>query len=467
MNLKKTLLSLLLLFAVMLLHAEIKIASVLGDNMVLQRNSEVKIWGTANAGQTLLVKAGWAKPEFKATADKQGKWLVKIPTTDAGGPYTITISSGGEKKVLSDILLGEVWLCSGQSNMEMPMAGFRDQPINNVNDLLMDADNSQIRLYTVKKASVETPQDTFTGNWSVANAETVKQFSAVGYMYARILQQKLKVPVGMICSSWGGSRIEAWIEDQEIRKFPDAFSQTTQEKTPQHHKASRLFNGMISPLLNFTIKGALWYQGESNISNYQDYAALMAAMVKNWRNYLGDFAFYYVQIAPYGRYNVNSAFQRDEQLKAMELIPNSGMACTIDIGEDVCIHPAEKYTVSKRLAFCSLAQTYGFKGIEFRPAVYKSIEIKDTAAIITFHNAGNGFTSFGKPINCFEIAGEDKIFYPATCSINQSAVKVWSTEVKKPVAVRYAFSNFPKTQGFLYNLFGLPVPSFRTDNWDK
>ncbi len=460
------------LFSCLVGQGQIKLASVLGDNMVLQRNRDVKIWGKAKSGEKLTVKADWIAGPVSTTCNEKGDWMVKLATKEAGGPYKITISSPKEKVELKNILLGEVWLCSGQSNMEMPMAGFGDSPINGSNDFMTDADNDNIRLYKVNRAVSAYPVDTCTGKWSVASAETATGFSAVGYLYARLLQQKLKVPVGVICSSWGGSAIEAWMSHETILPFADAYARSTQPKSAIHQRASNLYNGMISPLINFAIKGAIWYQGESNIGNYKEYAALQAGMVANWRKDfgVGEFPFYFVQIAPYWYNNskaINSALQRDEQLRAISLIPNSGMASTIDIGEEKNIHPAEKFTVAKRLALWAFAETYGVKGINYKSPVYTSMAVKDTLAVLSFDNLVLGLSTFGKEVSCFEIAGSDSIFYPAKLTIKAKQANVWSPKVKAPVAVRYAFSNFPVTNGFLYNTAGLPVPSFRTDNWGK
>lgn len=462
----------LVVIATGILNAKIRVASLLGDNMVLQRNSEVKLWGKADPNQKLNVTTAWSKEKISTTADDKGNWLVKVKTTEAGGPYIISITSGKEKVLLQNVLLGEVWLCSGQSNMEMPVAGYGDSPINGSTDALITAANNNIRLYTVAKASMAEPQDTCRGTWSVASAESVARFSAVGYFYARQLQQCLNVPVGMICSSWGGSRIESWIKNDVITGFADAYKQTTQEKTPQHHRASRLYNGMIAPLVNYNIKGALWYQGESNIVNYQDYAALQAAMVKNWRADfgVGEFPFYFVQIAPHWYNNSlasNSALQREAQFNAMKLTPNSGMITSVDLGEERNIHPAEKAILSKRLALWSLSETYKINGLPYKSPVYKSMVVKDSVAVISFDNIINGLTTNGKTVDCFEIAGQDSIFYPAKLTIVQKQARIYSPKVKVPVAVRYHFCNFAQTNGFLYNTAGLPVMPFRTDSWKK
>ncbi|MBV5283594.1 MAG: sialate O-acetylesterase [Paludibacter sp.] len=460
------------IFSSLILGAKIKVVSLLGDNMVLQRNSEIKIWGKAVPNQKLNLKIGWIKEKICIAANGKGDWLIKVKTTEAGGPYTVSITSGKEKVLLQNILLGEVWLCSGQSNMEMPIAGFGDSPINGSTDALMSAANSNIRLFTVAKASMAEPQDTCNGSWLVASAESVSKFSAVGYYYARLLQQSLNVPVGMICSSWGGSRIEAWMKNDVITGFADAYKQTTQEKTLGHHRASRLYNGMIAPLVNYNIKGALWYQGESNIGNYQDYAALQAAMIKSWRTDfgVGEFPFYFVQIAPYWYNNslaTNSSLQREAQFNAMTLTPNSGMVTTVDIGEEKNIHPAEKATISKRLALWALSETYNVKGLPYKSPVYKSMQVKDSVAVLTFDNVVNGLTTFAKEVESFEVAGQDSVFYPAKLTISKKQANVYSPKVKVPVAVRYGFRNYVPTSVFLYNTAGLPVVPFRTDNWKK
>ena len=414
-------------------QAKVKVGSVLGDNMVLQRNTEVQIWGTARPGERLSITTGWNDVKKIFKANENGKWLVKVKTTEAGGPYKITVGTSKEKITIKNILLGEVWLCSGQSNMEMPVAGLGGgQLANGSNELIFDADNDNIRLFNVKKASISTPQDSCVGSWAVASSERVASFSAVGYLFAKKLQQKLKVPIGIICSSWGGSSIEAWMDKETIAQFPAALKRW--EKTQPQTKPSLLYNGMIAPIVNYTIKGALWYQGESNKDFYKDYAALQASMVASWRKDfgVGNFPFYFVQIAPFEYGNskgIISALLRDEQLKSMALIPNSGMISTFDLGEEKNIHPAEKAIVANRLAYWSLSETYGCKG-------------------------------------CFEVAGADSIFYPAKLIIDKE-VKVFSAKVKAPMAVRYGFCNFPKTKGYLYNTAGLPVPSFRTDNWIK
>ena len=456
------------------LLAKIQINPILGDNMVLQRNSEVNIWGKATPGQKIKVISDWNNHIYSTLTNNNGDWKVTLKTTDAGGPYTLSVCSRKEKIVLKNILLGEVWLCSGQSNMEMRMLlGYMiDSPVNGVTDALINADNPSIRLFRVGRSSHPLPQDTCSGHWLVANAETVSDFSAVAYYFARYLQQRLKVPVGVISSSWGGSKVEAWMKRETIAKFPEAYKITTDEKMKPHELASQLYNGMIAPVLNYKIKGALWYQGESNIGNYYDYSNLLTAMLDDWRKGFnaGNFPFYYVEIAPYSYKNSlakAAAFQREAQYKAMQLIPNSGMVTTVDLGEEDNIHPAEKEAISKRLFLWALSETYGVNGIPYKSPVFKNMTVNDSVATLSFENGFWGFTSYGKPVESFEVAGSDSVFYPASVNIIQRKLQVKSLKVKTPVAVRYCFRNFSKTKGYIYSTAGLPMLPFRTDNWKK
>lgn len=458
-----------------LVMGQIRLSNILTDNMVLQRNSEVTLWGTAPAGCKLTITVGWNKTKTNITADKEGRWETKVATTEAGGPYAVTVSSSKEKKTLQNILLGEVWLCSGQSNMDMPIRGYSDQPISGANDALTEAANDNIRLFTLQYTGSVVPQDTLKGKygaWKVASAESVSEFSAVAYYYAKLLQQKLGIPVGVITTAWGGSRIESWMPQEVITRFPNALQQTSDEKLSPQYKASQLYNGMIAPIRKSVFKGAIWFQGEANVSNAHEYAALQAAMVDSWRKEFGqgDFPFYYVQITPYfyGDSKArNAALLREAQVNAQGLIPHSGMVCTIDLGEERGIHAPDKLTIARRLSYWAFAQTYGFKGIHCQSPTYKSMSVKDQVVTIEFNHVLNGLYSFGKKVEGFEIAGEDRIFYPANMWTNRkNQLMLSSSKVKNPVAVRYGFFNYAQTEGFLYNTAGLPVPAFRSDQWE-
>ncbi len=464
-------LSIVFLLLTFTAHTSIKLSSLISDNMVLQQNSDIKIWGKAAPNQNINVKVEWQKRQLFTTANDKGDWALTVKTINAGGPYKIVVTSKNEKIEISNILLGEVWLCTGQSNMEMPMAGFADSPINGSTDALLNY-NPNVRMFKVTRAVGDLPFDTCSGTWAVANPETIAKSSAVAYFFANVIQQSLHVPIGVITCSWGGSRIESWMKKDILTNFPNALKQTSNEKLPANQRVSNIYNGMIAPLTNYKIKGALWYQGESNIVNYYDYDALLASMVKNWRTDFGnyEFPFYYVEIAPhsYGNSNAkNAALQREAQFRAMSLIPNSGMVCTADVGEEKNIHPAEKLTISKRLALWALSETYGIKGLPYKSPTYKNMTVKDSVVSISFDNLINGLSFTGNEITGFEIAGADSVFYKAKAIISQKQIRAWSSNVKQPVAVRYAFVNYLRPEGLVFNTAGLPVLPFRTDNWKK
>ncbi|TCC90042.1 sialate O-acetylesterase [Pedobacter frigiditerrae] len=453
--------------------AKVKPASIFTDHMVLQQQSNVAIWGWAKPLSTVKITTSWNKKLYTASADATGKFKIKVATPKAGGPFEISLNDG-ELLVLKDILIGEVWFCGGQSNMEMPLKGFKNQPILGANETILKSKNPNIRIYTVPRSSITIRQENSKpSDWKVAGPEAVSNFSATAYYFGSLLSEMLGVPIGLIGDSYGGSTIEAWMSSDDLKAFPEVKvplpTDTIKEvsRTP-----TTLYNGMLHPVIGYGIKGAIWYQGESNVDKPDRYEDLFPAMVSNWRKAwgMGEFPFYYAQIAP-NKYKPivnnpksNSAFLRDAQRKSLSKIPNSGMAVLMDIGDGNTIHPANKKDVGSRLAYQALAQTYDVKGFGFASPDYQSITIDKDKAVINFKNVPNGLTSFGKDLTLFEIAGEDKKFYPATAKITGSSVTVTSADVKAPVAVRYAFKDF--LIGDLFGNDGLPVSSFRTDNWD-
>jgi sialate O-acetylesterase len=446
-------------------YAGVRLPAIVSDHMVLQQNSMAKIWGWCDESK-ITVKVSWEPGKKYQAAVIGGKWLVPVNTPAAGGPYEITIFSPAETIRLHDILIGEVWLCSGQSNMQMSFRGYDSQPVYGSNDVVANSANAGIRLFTVKRKTSPLPLDDCEGQWVLSNPATVIGFSAVAYVYGKYLQDVLKIPVGLIHSSWGGSPAEAWTDGKTLQEFPEI---DLSERTPAnrlHKTPSYLYNAMIHPLIHFGIRGAIWYQGEDNRANPSLYRQLFPAMIKNWRDLWqqGDFPFYFVQIAPY-KYDatVNTAYLREAQLETMRSVANTGMAVTIDIGEYATIHPGEKITVGKRLAYWALAKTYGMEGIAFSGPVYKTMEVKENKAILRFEYADNGFTTLGKPLDGFMVAGSDKHFYPAVAIIKGKTVEVSCDSVQQPVAVRYGWSNF--SVGTLYNNAALPASSFRTDDW--
>ena len=458
---------LLLLVATNQGFGRVVLPSVFSDHMVLQQKDTVLIWSRADINKTVSITGSWNGKTYKVKTNGEGQWKTRIATPAAGGPYTISFDDG-EKLVLKNILIGEVWLCSGQSNMEMPVKGFGNQPILNSNDILFDADKAQIRLIRYDRGQSRTPQyDGKSTSWEISSAQTAREFSAVGFQYAQMLQRKLKVPIGMIMSTWGGTKIEAWMNARSLEGFPEIkIPDIADTAKIGKNDPTVLFNAMINPFLGYGIRGVIWYQGEQNRGNPKIYDQLMMAMVKEWRHlWEKDLPFYFVQIAPF-RYKDTlgpANLLREAQLKASRQIPNSGMVVTMDVGAENFIHPPDKTTISKRLAWLAMAKTYGMTGIACESPVYKSMEVEKDMVKISFDHADNGFSSFGKTLSGFEIAGNDKIFYPATARISGKLVIVKSEQVKNPVAVRYAFSDW--VEGTLFNTEGLPASPFRTDNW--
>ncbi|MDP2336100.1 MAG: sialate O-acetylesterase [Bacteroidota bacterium] len=450
------------------LFAEIKLPAIFCNNMVLQQQTEAAIWGKANKNSSVKVTTSWNSKSYTANASNDGNWKLKVATPKAGGPYEITISDGKSLK-LKNVLIGEVWVCSGQSNMEMPVKGYRNQPILGSADAIAMSSNPNIRLFTVKKATSLDPLDDFTGEWKMCEPENVSEFSATAYYFGLMLQKALHVPVGLINTSWGGTRIEPWISESGIKNFDWV---KLPEKKPVENLSPQtptvLFNAMINPIVGYGMRGAIWYQGESNRNEPKEYQKLMPGLIENWRSVwgIGEFPFYYVQIAPfdYGPSGLNSAYLREAQLKASTAIPNVGMACIMDIGEKDIIHPAHKEVGSKRLAYLALSQTYGMKGIACQSPVLKEMKVTEGVVKLTFDNAPNGLTSYSKELSCFEVAGANKRFFPASAYITGTGITLMSPLVTEPVAVRYAFKDY--IVGDLFSTDGFPVSSFRTDEWE-
>lgn len=454
--------------------AQPKLPGIFSDNMILQRNANVPIWGWAAASKSITIKTSWNNKVYTGKANANGTWKLKVATPAAGGPYTVSISDG-KAIVLKNILIGDVWLCGGQSNMEMLMKGYPGQPVLNSNDDILNSANNNIRHIKIIKAAKTTLQDSVkSGSWMVASPATTGEFTATGWYFANLLQKQLNIPIGLIYCNWGASTIEAWMDAEALKDFSEikipapADTIKVPNKTP-----TVLYNAMVNPILGYGIKGIIWYQGESNSDRPDQYEQLFPAMVKQWRNQwgMGEFPFYYCQIAPFNYSNwgkfknekENSTYLRDAQRKSLDNIPNSGMAVLMDVGEELCIHPANKKAGGQRLALLALHQTYGLNGFGYASPLYESMTIKDSVATIQFKNAPNGLTTFGQPLTNFEIAGADKRFYPAKAIIKGNTVLVSAPEVAEPVAVRYAFKDFVK--GELFNTEGLPASSFRTDEW--
>lgn len=448
-------------------EAKVVLPAILSDNMVLQQNTEVKLWGMADKNKTVAITASWSTNKYTAKADGNGKWLLKIKTPAAGGPHTLTFNDGSGNLALNNVMTGEVWLCSGQSNMQMPMRGFPNQPVLNADSIISKANNPNLRLFKVGTKPSLTPQENLKGEWKPTTPETAKEFSAVAYQYGELLQKQLNVPVGIIVSSVGGTRIECWMDRETVTSLSDEEIPNSLDSIKANFKVPTvLFNSMIYPLANFTVKGWLWYQGESNRSTADAYKKLFPAMVASWRKLwdMGELPFYYTEIAPYANKEKKGSGvkMRYIQQQAAKEIPNSGMVTIIDAGMENFIHYMDKTTVAKRFSYLALGNTYGIKGISYRSPLYKSHKTEGNKMIVSFENFANGMTTYGKKITLFELAGEDGKFYPATAKITAKGdIEAWAKEVEKPVKVRYAWKDW--VVGEVYNTDGLPLPSFTTE----
>jgi sialate O-acetylesterase len=455
--------------------AKVRLPAVLGSNMVLQRNSRVNIWGESEPDKNIAVTSSWNKKEYRTTTDNQGKWFLKIDTPEAGGPHSISISDGEENVSLENVMSGEVWICSGQSNMEMTIHGNYGEYTEHSTQTLLEAGKyPDIRLFKMGYVSAAMPQDDCPGTWALPTVENVSNFSAVAYHFARTMADVIHVPIGLISSNWGASSIEAWISKESMDKIGRNENIIFKNKPGlmKQKIPTALYNGMIHPIIKYTAKGFIWYQGEGNRADYKYYDKMMAEMVSSWRNDWENrnMPFYYVALAPHKNADGNDIDRPllvESQYQAHKLIPYSGVAETSDIGDYYTIHPPKKREIGIRLALLALTNDYGINGIEAKgPAFIKADYGQDGQVTVSFENAPFGFRA-ERELSGFEIAGEDKKFYQAKAMIviGKSEVKVFCSEVPKPVAVRYAFRNW--CYGNLYNTSGIPAAPFRTDSWDE
>jgi sialate O-acetylesterase len=490
---------LLALLAAASLSADVKLPALISDHMLIQQGMPVRIWGTASPGEA--VKVTFQSQIHTATAAPNGKWEVFLAPTPAGGPYELNVNT----LTVHDVLAGEVWVGSGQSNMEFPMSRVKD-----FEQEIPAAKYPDIRLFTVKRIVAAEPADEVQGAWSACTPDTVKNFSAVAYFFGRELHQTRHIPVGLIHTSWGGTPAQAWTEksyledDQNLRLYltnwdktltdypakKEAYDKTVLPKWEEQVAAARksgakapakpaepvgpghpntpmgLYNGMIAPLTPYAIRGVIWYQGESNANANEArlYRRLFPAMIESWRKQWGEgsFPFYFVQLANF-QTNGWWPMLRESQSETLELA-NTGQALAIDVGNRTDIHPTDKQTVGHRLALIALAQTYGEK-ITYSGPTLKEMTVDGSDANIWFDNTGKGLEARGGVLAGFAIAGPDQKFVPATAKIVDNRVVVSSPDVKDPKAVRYAWADYPMIS--LYNREGLPAVPFRTDNWPE
>jgi sialate O-acetylesterase len=449
--------------AVTAAQAAVKLPAVIGDNMVLQRDRPVPIWGWADKGEEVTVTVAGQK--HTAKADKGGRWKVTLDKLAVGRPLTMTVAgSSGNKITVKHILVGEVWVCSGQSNMEMGVGGCNDAAKE-----IAAAKYPRIRLFTVEKAKAAQPATNVKGSWTPCSPKSVGNggwggFSATAYFFGRQLYKELKVPIGLIHTSWGGTLAEFWTSRKALEANPML-------KPLAQGEASCLYNAMIAPLIPYAIRGAIWYQGEANVGAAYRYRTLFPAMIANWRADWGegDFPFLFAQLAPYNYHNGGANLACcpelwEAQLLTLKSTPNTGMAVTTDIAGDLKdIHPKNKQDVGKRLALWALANVYGRKLVYSGP-FYKSMTVEGDKIRLEFDHVGGGLISRdGKPLSDFTIAAADQKFVPATATIDGDSIVVHSGKVAKPEAVRFGWHDDATPN--LANKEGLPASPFRTDKW--
>ena len=467
-----------LLCTAAVMHAKVELPPIFADNMVLQQQSDAAVWGKAEPGAKITITTTWSKAKTVVNAGEDGKWFARLATPVAGGPYEITFNDG-DKVTVKNVLIGEVWICSGQSNMEMPMKGFLGQPVDGSTDLILEAKPATlIRSCNLKKTRTFEPQETCEATWYDHTPEGVAEASATAYFFAKRLYDVLGIPVAVINVSWGGTPIEGWMNPELLKsEFADEIdlSNLVNKEWPKkgaHQVPGVLYNGMLHSVVPYTAKGFIWYQGCNNRARFEQYKRLQPAFVKMLREEWGNdkMPFYFTQIAPYKYDNPDKSeagYMMWAQAQTLELIPNSGMACLHDAGELACIHPANKKVVGDRLAFQALENDYGVKGIDSKTPIPVKFEFKDGEAIVTFDFCSRGLSPIGTDLDGFELAGEDKVFYPAKGRLlggKRNQIKVYQCpEVPNPVAVRYGMKNW--SEATLFNCFGIPATPFRSDNW--
>ncbi|HXD78136.1 MAG TPA: sialate O-acetylesterase [Puia sp.] len=455
------------LLAVLLLSggccfANVRLPNVLSDNMVLQQQSTVKLWGWCEPGEKVFVTPSWSQVSDSVQGTRDGRWEIALSTPAAGGPYTITMA-GWNVITLRNVLIGEVWVCSGQSNMEMCETwGMPD-----VKAELPVCYNEKIRFFHVPRTTSTAPQDDCPGRWTVCDSNELKSFSAAGYFFGKELNKALDVPVGLIEVSWGGTPAEVWTPGALVTDDP-VLEAGEKKEVPYNgwpYLPGYCYNGMIVPLTPFRIAGALWYQGEANVVAPETYARLLTTMIGAWRKAWNEqFPFYYVQIAPFTYGVKDQASLLREQEEKVQDVGGTGMVVVSDLVNDTTdIHPKDKHDVGLRLANWALAETYYRSGLYYKNPRFAGMETKGDKVIVRFADAPGGLTVKGPAVKTLMVAGDDRVFYPAEGRIEGDDLLLWSKAVKKPVAVRYQFSN--AGIGNLFSKQGLPVEPFRTDDW--
>ena len=457
-------------------QAKVRLPHIIGDNMILQQDSEARLWGWDTPGKTVKVNVSWSKESYSAKTDSKGKWIVGVKTPKASyTPLSITLNDG-DRTTISNVLSGEVWVCAGQSNMEMPVKGFGNCPVEGYNKAVMNANEYKgIHYVKIPRVMSTKPLDDAQCDWKVIGPQTVGDASATGYFFAQAINKTLGIPVGLVMANQGGTRVESWLDRDYLEKntTEPLDSMEMVKKFPGDYQRPLLWgNGTFSPILKYTVKGIIFYQGCSNVGDPAgQYTKRLNDLVSQWRRdfKLGEIPFYFVQIAPYFNSDMNGDWGpklREQQFNASKIIPNSGIVCIDDLVypyESQQIHPSQKQQVGERLALQALNKTYGMKDIWCESPEFKDMKISNDTCYINLKNDYNAISRY-EDIHGFEVAGADKVFHKANASYYWTkGLIITCPEVKTPVAVRYAFRNWG--YGNVKNGALLPLFPFRTDNW--
>ncbi len=458
--------------------AKVTLPSLIGDNMILQQQTDVRLWGKAIPNAQVVVHLSWEGATTATTkADKNGEWLLTVKTPKGGyTPYTLTFDDGEGAVTVKNVVAGEVWFSCGQSNMDIPLKGYGNCMIENgVNDIIAAGENKGVRFFTVPRKQTYEVMTECGGAWQLSSIDTAADFSAVSYYFATSLSKGLGIPVGIINSASGGTRVESWMSRESLEGYPDMKlgADVIDKSYNSWERPMKFYNAMVKPIHNYTIKGFIFYQGCSNVGLHKDYVERQAKMVELWRKEwgLGDIPFYFTEIAPLDydadHQDEKSAYLREAQFKSQAVIPNSAMISTNDLVESYerfNSHPRRKRPVGERLSYLALNLTYGKKHILCFGPQYKSMEVKGNEAWISFDHVEMGLCR-NHELKGFEVAGKNRVFHPADrVKVKGNRVVVSSDAVPRPVAVRYCFHDF--MPGTLIGANELPCVPFRTDDWE-
>lgn len=462
--------------------ARVELPAQLGNHAVLRQKTDVNLWGTARPGATVTATPSWSGTPSTVTADSAGRWQLTVATPAASYiPVSITVSDGdGPAAVMDDVLIGEVWFCSGQSNMEMPLRGFWTQPIEGAADEIARAHRVKgIRMVTIPKRMAYEKMDTVSGSWQKPDAVTAPEFSALGWFFAKELNELLDVPVGIIACAYGGSKAEGWLPEEILAGYDDFDYNAERADTAMNNweRTGVMYNAMMHPLRRYTVSGMLWNQGESNVGRHATYAVHLNDMVENWRRDHGDsgarLPFFQVEIPGWNYGNpdgIDAALLRESQHKAAAMIPNSGIVCAADLVYDYevkDIHARQKRPLGERMARQVAEKVYGIPGMPWRCPEFAGMEIGGNKATLSFTDAFEGLWPNSTSLPGFEVAGDDGVFHPATAIVplQTRVIELTSPDVAEIKHVRYAFRNFSPSR--VFNHLGLPLVPFRTDNFSK